>query len=511
MSLVAAGPQDAVGGSPSYAGGEDAPLLSSCSQQREQTQQTAREAKAPQSTAGGSVSTDILGSKHSARLFRKLCRHSERSMQGWDSTSLSLDGPTPLELFVTSDTLLYRHLAMTRVEEHDRAVEIGTSYGHCTALFRCPGALGVDHAPEKVLQAQNTFPHCRFVCGNVFGADLTWLDQDATVLFLDIGGGVDYKPVMKALAICISHMPALRLVVAKSIEVRGFLQRFEDSIDTVARDLTVTKDDDAEAAEELAVDIRRRGGEVPVSLIHLLRCGPRLRYLVGKHRMLAFVKHQAPVLELTEVSTGPADRRVRVKAAPGDIPPVPAYALCAVQAELKKRLHRLLQDGEEHSFLAVFQRLQRGFYRKYIGLAADPQLHRQASDPSLDDRDVEPWSDVWLNAVAMRHVHAFLVATPEFELVGDVLEEVATNKEICKLKVKWTGEPAEVAANSVQHSSTVSPNGQRVVLQVLDCNWSAKEDVPKVQDLLVEKAWLLVDGQVVEELTHSKEPQGHAQ
>ena len=43
------------------------------------------------------------------------------------------------------------------------------------------------------------------------------------------------------------------------------------------------------------------------------------------------------------------------------------------------------------------------------------------------------------------------------------------------------------------------------------CNWSATEDVPQVQDLVVEKAWLLVDGQVVEELTHSKEPEGHGQ
>ena len=67
--------------------------------------------------------------------------------------------------------------------------------------------------------------------GDVYNTtDLSWLDLDATVLFLDIGGGatehpavqgplpaarlpcpgVDYKPVMKALAICVAHMPALR-------------------------------------------------------------------------------------------------------------------------------------------------------------------------------------------------------------------------------------------------------------------------------------------------------------
>merc|ERR1719416_342852 len=100
--------------------------------------------------------------------------------------------------------------------------------------------------------------------------------------------------------------------------------RTEDSIHTVARDLAHSKDDDAEAAQLLAVEVRRRGGELPVSMIYFLLCGPRLRYLVGKHRLLGFLRRQAPTLELLELDDGPEDRRLRVRAGPGEMPPLAA-------------------------------------------------------------------------------------------------------------------------------------------------------------------------------------------
>ncbi|CAE8615585.1 unnamed protein product [Polarella glacialis] len=473
----------------------------------------------------------VATTKSSLRLLRKLCDKNDtarESVHGLTSADASLgESAAGLQFLVVGNTLLYRHLAMTRVFEDDRAMEIGCSYGHATGLFGCESALGVDHAPEKVEEAGRTYPRCRFVCGDVFGEDLSWLDRDITVLFLDIGGGRNYKPVMKALAICIPLMPALRFVVAKSIEVRNFLLKFEDSVDTVARDLTVSKDDDAETAKELAIDIRRRGGEVPVSLINLLRCGPRLRYLVGKQRMLAFLRGQAPLLQLVEVSSGPPEQRLRVRAAPGEVPAPPAYALAAVRQELAKKLLRQLQNGQEWAFLAIFGRLQRSFYRRFLAVVADAELHRQASDPALDDRKPEPWSEMWLSSAALRHLHAFLQASPEFQVVGSTAGEVPTISEFYDLRVVYTGEPSTkaAAAGSEAEVRTDLLEGQRVVLQVMHCKWRraaaggedkdkdkeaattnatttrTKQGDPEVQDLIVERAWVLLGGQVIEQLT----------
>ena len=55
---------------------------------------------------------------------------------------------------------------MTRVSKDDRAVELGCSYGHCTALFGCT-ALGIDHAPEKIEEARLKYPRCDWACGDV--------------------------------------------------------------------------------------------------------------------------------------------------------------------------------------------------------------------------------------------------------------------------------------------------------------------------------------------------------
>ena len=100
--------------------------------------------------------SEIVASKHSHRLFRKLCKHETLVSQG------TVHAHEGLQVLVVNNTLLYRHLAMTRVSSDDRAVEIGCSYGHCTALLPC-SAIGVDHAQEKVEEAQETYSHCRFV------------------------------------------------------------------------------------------------------------------------------------------------------------------------------------------------------------------------------------------------------------------------------------------------------------------------------------------------------------
>jgi len=446
----------------------------------------------------------VTGSKHSSRLFRKLCNRDARGVEGSTET---YDG---LQFLAVSNTLLYRHLAMTRVHTEDRAVEIGCSYGHATALLPCP-SLGIDHAPEKVLEATQAYPHCRFATGDVFGEDLTFLDLTATVLLLDIGGGRDYKPVMKALAICSAVMPALRLVVAKSIEVVNFLLRFDDAVDTVARDFSTCKDDDAEAAAELASELHRWGGDVPLSLIERVRCGPRLRYVVGKQRMQAFLRQQAPLVELVEVPTGPADRRLRVRTtaeSPVALAPRPAYAVAALREELACRIRRQLQDGEQWCFLAVFGRLPRGLFRRFMALAAEPELAWQASDPALGDHgeEVERWSDAWQSTLAMRHLHAFLVDSPEFRLVGEVAGEVPTLEELRSLGVVWSEQDPGMAESHDQVAEERSltqeaEKGPRVVLQILDCDWSEGEGkVPEVRHLFVKRAWLLAGGQVAQQL-----------
>ena len=296
----------------------------------------------------------LLGSKQSTKIFKKLLSKQPANPQEYTETPLSFLNDelvanrgicSPIEFLVVVHTLLYRHLATTLVHDGDRAVEIGTSYGHCTALFPCSERLGIDHAPEKIEEAARNYPGCRFVCGDVLNdPDLSWLDCEATVLFLDIGGGRDYKPVMKALAVCLPVMPRLRLVVAKSTEVVGFLSKFDDAVDTVARDLVSIKDDDTAVAEELASEIRCRGGEIPLDQVTSLRCGPRLRYLVGKGRMTAFLKQQAPVLELVKQASG-ADREM-IRARPGSEAEAPLYVQMAVREELGRKVRKQLQDGE---------------------------------------------------------------------------------------------------------------------------------------------------------------------
>ena len=57
-------------------------------------------------------------------------------------------------------------------------------------------------------------------------------------------------------AIFTPRLPRLRvLTVAKSTEVVGFLKKFDDSVETVARDLVTVKDDDNAVAVELATEV----------------------------------------------------------------------------------------------------------------------------------------------------------------------------------------------------------------------------------------------------------------
>eukprot|EP00928_Gymnodinium_smaydae_P037863 TRINITY_DN26230_c0_g1_i1.p1 TRINITY_DN26230_c0_g1~~TRINITY_DN26230_c0_g1_i1.p1 ORF type:complete len:470 (+),score=94.73 TRINITY_DN26230_c0_g1_i1:88-1497(+) len=436
-------------------------------------------------------------SKHSLRLMQKLCARKLRPVK------VAQNAFAGLQVRIVSNTVLYQHLAKTHVFDHDRAVEIGSSYGHCTGAFCCP-ALGVDVSMETVEQARQAYPRCRFVCADIFGSDLSFLDLDATTLFVDIGGNRNYKPVMKVLAICLPLMPALRLVVIKSIEARSFLLRAEYAAQTVARDISVSKDDDQEAAEELAMEVRRHGGEYPVHLLNYLHCGRRLRFLVGKRRIAAFLKKQEPLLSLVEVETGPTELRRRIRCQPsseGEVALPPHSALGDVRAMLTKKLRQQLNDGREHLVVQIFKYVRVATFRKYLAVASDPELYRQASDSRLGGKAVEAWSDEWQSMVAMRHLYAFFVQSPEFAVTSDDNNgEPLTMDQLCQSRVRYVGEPAPVEEIPDEADGN-AVDGRRIMLQVLDSNWRTGEnDKPEVQDLIVERAWLLAGADVVEEL-----------
>jgi len=88
------------------------------------------------------ASTDLLGSKQSNKIFKKLLGKTRDCQTERAETPTSfldhacfVGQAQPIEFVVVVHTLLYRHLARQIVHEGDRAVEIGTSYGMLCALL----------------------------------------------------------------------------------------------------------------------------------------------------------------------------------------------------------------------------------------------------------------------------------------------------------------------------------------------------------------------------------------
>lgn len=457
---------------------------------------------------GQSEGPELLNSRHAVRTLRRLRRYASARLRSLGPEAkvqpLALDAEQfDIEVVIVANTLLYRHLAVSYVEASDRVVEIGSAHGHCTALFPCP-AVGVELASGLVEEAKKLHPNCNFVCGDVLGDDTAFLDREATVLFLDIGGKRNYKPVVKALAVCMMVMPHLRLVVTKSTEARRFLTQSEDAVHTVARDLAVTKDDDAEVAEQLAREVRRRGGEMPLSLVgHLPVSHDRLRFLAGKKRVAAIIRHSAPLMEVVEVASGPPELRQRVRAAPGPLPAPPA-GLPAMVTRLEAAVRKLCPAGADRAFMAVFARLRR--FGAFVEASSDPELYSQASDPELDPRAPEAWSEAWRSVVAMRHLFVFLRDSPAFVLQGPIAGCAPTVDELSSLRVSQSGR-AEVADGApeverrVEAPDVTSAPRPRLLLQVLQSGWgeAAGEQSPEVENLMPERAWLLAGTQVLQE------------
>jgi len=266
-------------------------------------------------------------------------------------------------------------------------------------------------------------------------------------------------------------------------------------------------------------------------LIDLLRSGdPRLRYLVGKGGILAFLKKQTPRLQLVEVQSGPPELRLRVRAAPGDAPPPPTRVLSILHEKVAAKVRQKLRkdcdkkNRKEMPFRALFGCLKRSVFKRMLAVASDPELYRQASDVSLDNRCVEPWSESWQVSVAMRHLHAFLMSAPQFEVLGPTAGRIPTIDELCNLRVKEVvaaeAHSADKVADEVgvgidahtqpkaedvriENSSEIleGSRGQKVVLQVLSGEWLETEgNAPEVRKVIVERAWLVKGGQVIEPL-----------
>jgi hypothetical protein len=99
-------------------------------------------ARSARQTCTMEASTDLLGSKQSNKIFKKLLGKTRDCQTERAETPTSfldhacfVGQAQPIEFVVVVHTLLYRHLARQIVHEGDRAVEIGTSYGMLCALL----------------------------------------------------------------------------------------------------------------------------------------------------------------------------------------------------------------------------------------------------------------------------------------------------------------------------------------------------------------------------------------
>lgn len=391
------------------------------------------------------MAEDILGSRHQRRIFEaNKVRHAEKSRKAVVDSIARPDAR--LRLVVAGDTLLYRHLGQSLIVPADVALEIGSSYGHCTALLAATArrALGVDLSDEATEQARLNFPTVDFSCGDIFG-DLAWLraygPEQVTALFADIGGNRGYRAVVDCLRVCLQLMPALRLIVVKSKELRSFLLRNEEGVGIMMRDL-VCAPHQADVATALAREVRSRGGELPEHMVHLVN--PNIRYKLGKGQLLPFVRSH-PWFRVSEANYGPDLLRCRIHLADGlgedlvrglEARACLAPALAALALEVRRAFNA---PGDEKLFQAVFSSVRRGHLSRYISMLPDTACYQQASDPTLDARAPLPWTESWQNVVAMRHLLAFLLASLEFTLEVGVMDSPLTVYELRRLRVVWHG------------------------------------------------------------------------
>jgi len=293
---------------------------------------------------------------------------------------------------------------------------------------------------------------------------------------MGIGGNRDYGSIMAALRICLKHMPGLRLIVVKSSELRQLLLRFDTDASSIARNLQVaTTEDDIAAA--LVQEVQCRGGELPLDFVY--RFSPRLRYHIGKKRLLPFLNFR-PEFEVFEFPDGSPELRARVRvvaAATGsrstaDLGATASERAVAI-AGLTEKVRRQFGEGVEHRELGeLFARLRWRGIQSYLASVPDADSYAAALDHSLDPRKPAPWSEAWQNAVAMRHLHRFLLSSGEFSIASAVGDAGATLPldELRNLRVTHNSDAGRAL---VPQSDEVEKNREGGVLfQVVDAVWS---------------------------------------
>ena len=394
----------------------------------------------------------------------------------------------------------------------------------------------MDISAECVAKAAARFPQCRFECVDVLAAGAAAALPSltaTTVVFLDIGGNRGYQSVAAALRTCLATMPALRLVVVKSRELRQLLVRFDCDALSIARNLQApTTDVELCAAllrevrslmvvmllvmlladsEIVGTQVALRGGELPLELLYTFR--PRLRYHIGKKRLRAFIRTR-PELEIFEAeaddshscwrtrfrATAPTTVGAAAAAAPataggtsggdadrlGPTEAERAAAGASLSAKVAKQLEgRREEEGVELGEL--YARLRGRGLSAYVSASPDARAYAAAADTALNAPGaaaVLPWSGAAFHRlVALRHLRKFLLASELFEIEGDAGDagEEPAAAELDALRVHCsplTGTAAAMPAVPVVAAAAAAADeagggaGTReCVIEVVDAAW----------------------------------------
>eukprot|EP00929_Paragymnodinium_shiwhaense_P066886 TRINITY_DN33604_c0_g1_i1.p1 TRINITY_DN33604_c0_g1~~TRINITY_DN33604_c0_g1_i1.p1 ORF type:complete len:462 (-),score=68.16 TRINITY_DN33604_c0_g1_i1:405-1790(-) len=460
------------------------------------------------------MAVDVLASRHQRSIFEAKLRSSQRASQPASCTepfndarltAQALDVDHTLRVLVAEDTLLYRYLGRSLVGPEDCAFEVGSSYGHCTAVLAATArrVVGIDVSDEVVTEARRLHPDITFVCGDIF-SDLQWLQGHApaecTALFLDINGNRNYKPVVDALRICLGIMPNLRLVVVKSKELRSFL--LHNGLRIVMNDLCSDKAGDEHALAIVRETLLDRGGEVPLHLLNMYN--PEVRFLIGRNRMTQFFSASEDI-EVYTAADGPEDLRCRLRLAgekPKAIPPASTGCDSVAEATLLKEVRKCFgncPDGVEKNLRQIMSHVKRNVLFRYTVAAPASQCYLQASDARLDPEQPVAWSDAWQFVVSMRHLHSFLQGREEFELCPCGPDPL-TVSELREVRVSYVGngdvkdKPSDTAGKLwLDAAQREALQGRPVNILLVHGEVSKKEELlENLQvDVKIEQDWLL--------------------
>lgn len=129
-------------------------------------------------------------------------------------------------VIVCDQTTQYRDLARTQVRPSEFVVELGSSYGVCTALLamRCAKCIGVEISEEAVAEARTKYPGVHFECFDAVlqPQRLEHVSAGAQTLFVDVGGDRDLGALLQLLP-SIQKVQRPNLIVLKSKKLKAHM------------------------------------------------------------------------------------------------------------------------------------------------------------------------------------------------------------------------------------------------------------------------------------------------